>query len=111
MIEKTVLDYLNRVLDVPVCMETPEELPDSYVLIEKTGSGRQNRIYSATLAIQSIAASLYEAAKLNEAVKDAMERIVILAEVCRAELNSDYNYTDTAAKQYRYQAVYDLIHY
>lgn len=51
-------------------METPETMPETYVLIEKTGSGMNNHIKSATFAIQSYASSLYEAASLNEIVKE-----------------------------------------
>ncbi len=42
----------------------------------------------------------------NETVKLAMDSLDELAEVCRVQLNSDYNFTDTASKRYRYQAVF-----
>lgn len=54
---------------------------------------------------------MYLAAELNEKVKSAMDEIVELDEVTRCELNSDYNYTDTSRKKYRYQAVFDITHY
>lgn len=112
MIEKTVLDYLTDALDgVPVYMENPETRPDLYVVIEKTGSGKKNHICSATIAVQSYAPSMYEAAELNEYVKDAMENLTELGSVSRVALNSDYNYTDTASKHYRYQAVFDVTFY
>lgn len=112
MIEKIVLDYLNKELEVPAYMEEPEDLQaEQYVLIEKTGSSQANHLYTATLAIQSYADTLCKAAQLNEQVKTAMDGITREKEVTRSELNSDYNYTDTARKQYRYQAVYDLTHY
>lgn len=112
MIEKIVLDYLNKELEVPAYMEEPEDLQaEQYVLIEKTGSSQANHLYTVTLAIQSYAGTLYKAAQLNEQVKTAMDGITKEKEVTRSELNSDYNYTDTARKQYRYQAVYDLTHY
>ena len=111
MIEKIVLDHLNNVLDVPAYMEKPESPPERYVLIEKTGSGTDNQIHSSTLAVQSYAATLYQAAELNESIKAAMNRLIELDEITRAKLNSDYNFTDTTKKQYRYQAVFDLTHY
>lgn len=111
MIETIVLDYLSDVLSVPVSMEVPEDPPDQFVVIEKTGGGEENHIKSATLAIQSIAPSLYEAAVLNEDVKTAMDGIEALDSIGRSSLNSDYNFTDTASKQCRYQAVFDLIYY
>lgn len=106
MIELTVLNYLSEELDVPVYMETPEEIPESYVLIQKTGSGRDNRVDRATFALQSIAPSLYEAAILNESVKAAMDTMD--EGIFGADLNSDYEYTNQQTKQYRYQAVYDI---
>ena len=109
MIELTVLNYLKSVLGIPVYMEVPSDVSE-YVLIEKTGSGRENHINTATIAVQSISTSLYKAASLNEEVKEAMDGIIYDADVSRAELNSDYNYTDTTTKTYRYQAVYDLVY-
>ena len=111
MIEKIVRNHLDQTLDVPVYMERPEQEPEEYVIVEKTGSSRENFIKSATIAVKSHANSLLRAAELNEQVKDAMDTIITLNEVCRAELNSDYNFTDTETKKYRYQAVYDLVHY
>lgn len=111
MIEKVILDYLDHELTAPVYMERPVDPPTKYVLIEKTGSGRRNQIYDATLAIQSYAPSLYEAAVLNETVKAEMFDAVTLDNVSRVSLDSDYNFTDAATKQYRYQAVFNITHY
>lgn len=111
MIEKTVMDYLKARLDVPVCMEKPEDPQERYVLIEKLGGGKENHICSASLAIQSYAESLFAAASLNEAVKVTMDGIIERDEIAGIELDSDYNFTDTAKKKYRYQAVFDLTHY
>lgn len=111
MIEITVLDYLNQKLSVPVYMETPESPPKRYVLIEKTSGSSDDHIYSSTFAIQSIAESLYQASILNEQVKEKMLEIADKTDVCKCSLNNDYNFTDTTTKKYRYQAVYDLIHY
>lgn len=111
MVEKIVKDYLQSSLEIPVRLEEEDDLGNEYVLIEKTGSSTENHIASATLAVQSYSASLYGAASLNERVKEAMEKIIELDDISRCELNTDYNYTDTARKKYRYQAVYDIVHY
>jgi hypothetical protein len=113
MIEKIVIDYLSKNLtnDVPVYMEHNLNAPSSYVIVEKTGSSEKNHIYNATITIQSYAESLYKAAVLNEEVKALMEDIITESAISNCTLNSDYNYTDTSSKQYRYQAVYDLVHY
>lgn len=113
MIEKTILDYLSDCLpDVPVCMEVPADRPAVFVVVEKTGSSRINHIDSATIAVQSYGATLYDAAALNERIKTAMlYGAVTLDSISRVSLNSDYNYTDTASKHYRYQAVFDVTFY
>ena len=80
-------------------------------MVEKTGSGQTNHIKRATLAVQSYSSSLYQAASLNERVKEAMEKIIEMDDISKCELNSDYNYTDTARKKYRYQAVFDIVHF
>lgn len=110
MIEKTVLDYLAGALTVPAVMETPEEPPETYVRIEKTGGGGENRLLHATLAVQSIAPTLYGAAALNEAVKAAMADLPALTNVFRCACDSDYNFTDTRTKTRRYQAVFQIVY-
>lgn len=110
MIEATILDFLNENLRVPVFMEKPEGELDEYVLIDKTGSSESDFIKSATFAIQSYSTSLYKACVLNEEVKGAMNNLISLPMISRAKLNTDYNFTDTTKKRYRYQAVYDLFY-
>lgn len=111
MIELIVKNWLESKLSVPVHLEEPPQKPAEYVLIEKTGSSERNQLGGSTVAVQSYAPSLYGAASLNELVKAAMEKIITLNEVAGVSLNSDYNFTDTETKRYRYQAVYDLKHY
>jgi uncharacterized protein (DUF849 family) len=114
MIEIIVWNALNAALNeenetpaVPVLMEAPEERTATYVVIDKTGSSRINRIDRATVAVQSIAPTLAEAASLNERVKAVMDQLPELSEkVFRAELNGDYNFTNTQTRERRYQAVY-----
>lgn len=111
MIELIVLNYLTGQLEVPVYPEYPEDIPERFVIIQKTGGGKRNHLKTAMLAIQSIGPTLYDAAALNEQVKEAMDGLISEPEVTRCELNSDYNYTNTGTKQYRYQAVFDIVHY
>ena len=110
MIAKDLLDYLGEALSVGVYMESPEELTN-YILLDQTGSSRNDHIITTTIAVQSYAPSLYEAMVLNESVKAAMDGFAQLANVTRVELDTDYNFTNTATKQYRWQAVYLITHY
>ena len=111
MIEETILGYLSQNMTVPCYMMRPETLPEKYIVIEKTGSSAENRITTSTIAIQSYAGKLAQAALLNEEVKAAMDGIVALNSVSNVALVSDYNFTNTETKQPRYQAVYEITHY
>ncbi len=111
MIETIIIEYLSRQLGICVLTEKPNDKPQRYIIVEKTGNSRNNFIDTATVTIQSYAESMFEAAMLNERVKLAMNEITMLSSVSKASLNSDYNFTDTAKKEYRYQAVYDITFY
>ena len=111
MFEIAIKEFLDGHLSVPAFLERQDEMPDSYVLFEKTSGGKRNQLPSSTFAFQSYGKSMYEAAKLNEELKETVEDMITLNEVSGIKLNSDYNYTDTTTKEYRYQAVFDINHY
>lgn len=111
MIEKLVLDYLNKTLPTgtKAYMEHPVgEDQEKYVIVQKTSSTEADLVESAMIAIQSYAGTLYEAASLNETVKKLMRQAPGEKDISAARLNSDYEYIDTTRKKYRYQAVYDV---
>ncbi|EMF0099686.1 hypothetical protein ACYKX7_002504 [Enterococcus hirae] len=111
MIEIIIKQYLDSHLSVPSFLEQSGKMLDSYILFEKTGSSKRNYLSSATFAFQSYAGSMYDAAKLNEELKEVVENMIELDEISNVQLNSDYNFTDTTTKKYRYQAVFDINHY
>lgn len=112
MIELVVLNYLKSELtDITVTAEIRQGMGDTFVSIEKTGGGMNDKLFSSTFAVQSWAGSLYDAMSLNERVKEAMLELPSVKEVTKCSLNSDYNYTDTATKHPRYQAVFNVVHY
>lgn len=108
MIEVIIKNYLDEHLDCPVYLQHQSDPPEEYIIFEKTGTSKQNFVETATIAIQSYAESLYKACELNNKVKAVMEGIDMLSEVAGVHLISDYNFTDTTIKEYRYQAVYQL---
>lgn len=112
MIEQILYQFLNERLSLPVYTEIPKTPPQAYYVLEKTGGALSNHISSSTVAIKSVGKSLYDAALMNEELKEVMlYELVTLAEIASVELNSDYNFTDTQTKNYRYQAVFDIVHY
>lgn len=107
MIEEIIINHLQKTLAVPVSIEKPKNLK-KFILIDKTGGGEKDKIKTATIAIQSYDETLYLAARLNEEVKAAMEDMKLETNISGVRLNTDYNFTDTETKEYRYQAIYDL---
>lgn len=111
MIIKKVLDYLTEALDCYVGVQSPET-GSQFVLIDQVGSGRRNQINTVSLAIQSYGATLLDAIQLNEKVERAMRGELIKDPyVASVRLETDYNFTDTETKTYRWQAVYDITYY
>lgn len=109
MIIEILINFLiGKTGSQDVYAEVPENAPDEFWTIEQTGSDTRNRITTTTIAIQSWADSMLRAAEMNEEIKEAMERLPEIKEVSACRLNSDYNFTNTAKKKYRYQAVYDI---
>ena len=111
LIEKTVMDYLDTVLDDPSFTQEQNNGMKRFHLIQKVGSSTDNKIFTSMVAVQSIAPSRIEAAQMNKDVCEAMENIVELEVIGSCKLNSDYDYTDTSKKRYRYQALFEIVHY
>ena len=115
MIELIVKDFLESKLAVPVLMEVPKNTVSQFVIIERTGGAQVNHISSAVLTIQSYAGTMQQAAELNDEVKrwmlDGLEGLITRNDVSSVKLNGDYDYTDTSEKRYRYQAIFDIVHY
>lgn len=111
MIEIVIKQFLDEHLSVPSFLERPENPPKKFVLIEKTGSNKRNYLIGASFTFQSYGPSMYEAAALNEELKNVVESMCILDGISKVKINSDYNFTDTETKEYRYQAVFDINYY
>lgn len=111
-IEATVISYLQSTLGTnAVYAEVPENPEDEYYVVDKTGSSMANRVMTSTIAIQTYGPSKLRASEMNEDVKEAMDGFAVLDEIGSCRLNSDYNFTNTAKRQHRYQSVWDVTHY
>ena len=113
MIEKTIIEYLISAnidgVGDNVFVAVPVNPPAEYIVIERTGGSITNQIDGATVAIQSISKnSMLRAIEINEAVKSEMFLLPYSAHAFSVRLNSDYNFTNTETKEYRYQAVFEI---
>ena len=99
-------------LNIKTLLEMPENPSIPLLLVEKTGGGYANKLYTASIVVQSYGNTLYDAAVLNKKVVSAMMNAASNVDtVIRCNLNSDYNFTDTSTKRYRYQALFDIYYY
>lgn len=110
MIEKTIMDYLGQVQELPIYAETPVDPPDEYILIERTGGSEENMIRQAIVILQTITTvSLYRAAQMAEDIRGYMLGLISDGAVFHCSVNAGpYNFTDTSTKNYRYQTVYEI---
>ena len=112
IIEKAIREYLlAEIPQASVYAEVPPSPDATRIEIERTGGGEEEHIRSAMVAIKSIAPTLYGAAVLHEAVLATMPLMAASDDISSVKLNSEYNFTDTTTKEYRYQAVFDIIYY
>lgn len=110
MIEVTLLRFLEAKLNVPVLTEVSNQYKE-FITIEKLGGGKETHLYSSTVAIQSYSDTKYHAALLNEKVIEVMDGLAELDEISKLRLENNYDFTDTETKHYRYQAIFEIIHY
>lgn len=111
MIEVIIKNYLEPILGVPVSTEHKEQDPQTFVVIERVGGSSENHVRTASVAIQSYAPTMYQAAQLHEQVLTAMDNIMALDDIGWSSLNAEYNYTDEETKKPRYQALFDISYY
>ena len=110
LIEQTVKEYLDTVFaedGVPVYLETPKTLPKKYIVFTLVDRGKDNHINEATLEFMSYADSKYEAALLDEKLREAMEEIVTYPDIT-CHLGGGNDNPDNTLKKYRYRSYFNL---
>lgn len=112
MIEKQILNYLNRQAATynKAYMTRPETEPAEYLLIEKTGSSITNYLQTSTISIRSISGTLQGTIELSAKVIELMQAMVEEKGIYKVTLTNESNFTDTRTKQFRYRATFDIVH-
>ena len=112
MIEDYTLHYLSNQLDgVPGAIGRPSPLPPTCFAIKKTDAETSNMIPTDTLSIYAYAPSEYEAAQLNERIKEAMQAMASQDAICNVAFYTDFSVDDTEYKVPRYQSIYNVTYY
>lgn len=111
MIEAEVKDFLNTYFagNVSVCLEIPKNMPEKFIVFQRVDMGREDYIEAVTLEFCSYADSKYEAALLDESLRDAMDSMHSTTDIsCKISGGDDD--MDTSLKKYRYRCYYNLHH-
>lgn len=109
LIEPIIINYLKTELNMTdVYAEKPTPLPDSYVTVSLRDRGVTNHIEAVTLEFMSYAPSKYQAALLDEAVREAMDNATVLSKVMSSKCGGGSDSIDTDNKQYSYRSYYNL---
>ena len=106
MIEIKIKKYLEDKLNVPVYMEHRNRENGSYIIMEELGGTMRDQIYRSSYAFQSYGDRMLDAIELNDRLVQAM---LVYPDCGASKLDSNYNFTETGTKKYRYQAVFDIV--
>lgn len=110
-IESKVIEYLSDMFpSIPVYGEVPQDRPKIMLVVDKTGGSITNLVPTSSVVVDSYAESKASASVLNDAVVDLMMQMTSVEGVSAVSLNSSYSDTDTASKEYRYGALFEITH-
>lgn len=111
MIEKILYEFLKD-NDIDASAQGAGQVVEDDVRIEKIGMSADDHLCTSDIVIQCYGRSIYKAAELSKKVRELLlYKLPEHKDIAGVKLNSEYNFTDTAAKRYRYQSVYHITHY
>ena len=108
-IEAALVAFLDRELAEDVSADVPEERPERFVTIERTGGPRDTFRDLPSVAAQAWAENRYQASELCIRLADAIERFAFEPGIARVEVGSSYNFPDPDSKQSRYQVTASFV--
>lgn len=110
-IEVEVIQYLSEKFPtIPVYGEVPENRTKTMLVVDRTGGSVTNLVKTTSIVVDSYGESKAAASVLNDAVVDMMMQMTAVEGVSAVSLNSSYSDTDTASKEYRYGALFEIVH-
>jgi len=116
-IEATVIDWLDVLMgspnDWPVSGNKPDPAPDQYILVDRTGGGREAMVMDrAEILIEVFhKTSRSTASDKADQIADAVPDLVAVSDnITRAKVNSVTNLDDLLGQFHRYQIFVDVYH-
>ena len=110
MIERILQDYLTENA-FPCYLSMPEHPSGSFCVLQKTGSGLDDGLFSATVAVQSYGKTKFASAQMNHQIVQVMLDADALPQISACDLVTDYDFPDVTRKLPRYQAIFNVTYY
>ena len=107
--EQYLIDKLQHI--APAYAEKPEDAKGEYLVVDTISASESNFIKHTTIAVRCYADKHGAAADLNLRVREFMSTLWQEPEIARCKINTEYAINSVAQMQYRYQSIYDIIHY
>lgn len=104
-IEGLLISWLQKAVGVAACGDVPEDRPDEFLTVERTGGSRSYGIDTATVAVQCWSTSRAAACELAHRVDAALPSLIGEGGVFGVERDSLYNFPDEEGGTARYQIV------
>lgn len=89
-VEAAVVAHLSS-LGFECYADVPATPPARYCTVDRTGGTHSEHVDEATISVDCVAPSRYEASELAIEVDDAMESLVSMPRVCRVDKQSIQN--------------------
>lgn len=113
-LEAMVIEWLNDLVpDYPASSDTPKKLPSKFILVERTGGGREAMLGDAAEILIEVydKDSRYECSQIASYIGDQLRQLPVEYEnITRAKLNSMLSLDDTVKQYHRYQLYCDIFH-
>ena len=108
LIETTIRNYLiEKIPNVPIEVEAPKN-ESKFVVLTVIDRGKENLINAVTVEFDSYGESKFEAAELDEMVREAMEEIVELGSIFSSKIGGGNEAFDDELKKDYYRAYFNL---
>lgn len=113
-IEAIVISWLNDLVDgYPASSDTPKTLPKRFILVERTGGGREQLVGDAAEILIEVydKDSRADCSEIANYIGDHIRQLTEnYTDITRAEINSILSLDDTTKQYHRYQIYCDIFH-
>lgn len=112
-VEVIVIDWLKTFVEVPVSAEKPKELPESFVLVDRTGGSREAMVLDRAEILIEVyhKSSRLIASELANQIGDKIIELEVRDDnITHADINSIVSLDDLIGGYRRYQVYCDVYH-